>query len=241
LRGRASTFAVTAAQEPHNRIPAVRNFLEDERQLRDGVAGVRAAVLSDRSLSIGVAVRGEPDYVRRGRDAGLPIVRRSSGGSGVLHLRGDLVWSVVLPRSDPRVGRDYARAYGRLGRGVLRFFRDRGVAATWAPAPGLVEEYCVLSSRGEVLTVGAGVLGGAAQHATARALLHQGMIARRVDADLIERVFGVVAPDLRSRLIGTEDLGIVETPEALAAALRDALAEEFLGPRSGGRAGSVRP
>lgn len=159
----------------------------------------------------------------------------------MLHLPGDLVWSVVLPRSDPRVGPDFARAYGRLGRGVVRFLADRALHARWAPAPGLLEEYCVLSSRGEVLTVGSKILGGAAQHATARALLHQGMIARRVDPDLLGRVFGIVTPALRERLAGTEDLGISEHPDVLARALHDALAEEFLVPSSARSAGTVRP
>jgi lipoate-protein ligase A len=232
---------VAAAGEDPVRISAAANSLEDERRLRTGVAGVRAAVLSDRSVSVGVGVRGEPAYVRRGREAGLGHVRRSTGGSGVLHLPGDLVWSVVLPRSDPRVGRDYARAYGRLGRGVVGFLAERGIDARWAPAPGLVEEYCVLSSRGEVLTVGSRILGGAAQHATAEALLHQGMIARRVDPDLLAQVFGIVAPAVRDRLTGTEELGVAEAPEALALALRNALAAEFLGTALPGGAGSVRP
>jgi lipoate-protein ligase A len=219
---------VHAAAETPGRITAARNALEDERLLRAGVAEVRAAVLSDRTVSVGVGVRGEPAYVVRGQAAGLAAVRRSTGGSGVLHLPGDLVWSVALPRTDPRVGNDYARAYGRLGRSVVRFLAARGIDARWAPAPGLVEEYCVLSSRGEVLTVGARILGGAAQHATARALLHQGMIARRVDADLLGRVFGLVAPSMLDRLTGTEELGIEVPPEDLATELRDELAAEFL-------------
>jgi lipoate-protein ligase A len=232
---------VPAAEETPDRISAEHNSVEDEHRLRAGVPCVRAAVLSDRSLSVGVGVRGEPGYVRRAREAGLVPVRRSTGGSGVLHLPGDLVWSVVLPRSDPRAGHDFARAYARLGRGVVRFLADRAVHARWAPAPGLVEEYCVLSSRGEVLTVGPKILGGAAQHATAGALLHQGMIARRVEPELLRRVFGIAAPSVRDRLAGTEELGMTDAPEVLARGLRDALVAEFLTPSSAGRARPVRP
>jgi lipoate-protein ligase A len=232
---------VPAAGEASDRISAARNFLEDERRLRAGGPSVRVAVLSDRSLSVGVGVRGEPAYVRRARDSGLAFLRRSTGGSGVLHLPGDLVWSVVLPRSDPRVGHDFARASGRLGRGVVRFLTDRAAGARWAQAPGWVEEYCVLSSRGEVLSVGSKILGGAAQHATAGTLLHQGMIARRVDPDLLERVFGIVAPGVRDRLAGTEELSISEEPEVLARQLRDALAADILGAPSAGGARSMGP
>ncbi len=223
------------------RIAASQNSVEDERRLRAGAPAVRAAVLSDRSLSVGVGVRGEPGYVGRARRAGLAIVRRSTGGSGVLHLPGDLVWSIVLPRDDPEVGRDFARAYVRLGRGVGRFLAAQGVDARWVPAPGEVEECCVLSSRGQVLEAGGRILGGAAQHATRAALLHQGMIARRIDPELLDRIFGIPPATARTRLAGTDELGVHATPETLARALRDALAVEFLRPSSPGRAGPVRP
>jgi lipoate-protein ligase A len=229
---------VSAPDSTLGPVTAARNSVEDDRRLRVGRPGVWTAVVSDRSVSVGVGVRGEPGYLRHGIEAGLGTVRRSTGGTGVLHLPGDLLWSVVLPRSDPHVGRDYARAYGRLGSGVVRFLALRGIDARWSAAPGIVDDYCVLSARGEVLTVGAQILGGAAQHATATALLHHGMIARRVDPGLLRTVFGVPAREARERLTGTEELGMTDAPELLARALASALAAEFL-PRTS--AGGVRP
>jgi lipoate-protein ligase A len=214
---------------------------EDARALDAGRAAVHAAVLSDLSVSVGVAVRAEAAYVRASRAAGVPVLKRTTGGSGVLHLPGDLVWSVVLPRRDPRVGRDFARAYGRLGRGATRFLASLGLEARWAPAPGLDAGYCVLSERGEVLTVGGRILGGAAQHATGAALLHQGMIARRVERDRLDRLFGLGDPTVVARLAGLEDLGVRESGDELVAALDRALAAEFLGGPSAGPAGPSGP
>jgi lipoate-protein ligase A len=124
---------------------------------------------------------------------------------------------------------------------VVRFLSSHGIEARWTPAPGLVEEYCVLSSRGEVLTVNSRILGCAAQHLTATALLHQGMITCRVDPELLARIFELDARVMRERLVGTDDLGLGATPEILAAELRSALAAEFLAPPLSGRPGSVRP
>jgi lipoate-protein ligase A len=199
------------------------NLEEDARRLRAAVRSTRAAALLDRSISYGVAVHGEPGYLARARAATLPVLRRSTGGSGVLHLPGDLTWSVVLPRTDPRVGRDYVRAYDRLGAGVVSFLAAHGVGAVWSAAPDLVPDYCVLSGRGQVLSIGTRVLGGAAQHATRHALLHQGMIARRVDGPVLEQIFGIRERSVLDRLTGLEELGISDPPAVLAQQLADAL------------------
>jgi lipoate-protein ligase A len=218
------------------------DFLEDdERSLALGRAAVRAAELTDRSVSLGVSVRGEPEYARASRSAGFPVLRRSTGGSGVLHLPGDLLWSVVLPRNDPRVGRDFVRAYRRLGGGVTRFLSDRGLDARWIPAPGLDADYCALSARGEVLSVDGRILGGAAQHASGSTLLHQGMIARRVDPELLRQLFGLTVPRGLGRLTGLDELGLAADPGSLARELARALAAEFLGPASAGSAGARGP
>jgi lipoate-protein ligase A len=213
----------------------------DEDRLRRGLPSVRVTPVTERSVSIGVATPSDAPFVRRAREAGWPVVRRRSGGSGVLHLPGDLVWSVVLPRADPRVGPDFVRAFGRFGAGAVRFLSGRGVTGRWGAAPGLAPEYCVLSARGEVLSVGDRVLGGAAQHATARALLHHGTIARRVDLDALARLFEIRDPDRLDRLTGLEELGMRASPADLADELASALESE-LGPlgvdRSGRSAGA---
>ncbi len=198
---------------------------DDERALRRGTPEVRVAVVADAALSYGVGVRGRPSYLERGAAAGLALVRRTSGGTGVLHAPGDLVWSLVLPRNDPRVGRDFSRAYARLGHGLVRFLKLRAVAARWRPAPGLVPDCCVLSDRGETLAIGDGVLAGAAQHLSARALLHQGMLPLAIDRDLAAGVFSISDLGTLRRLIGLRDLGIGGTPLDLAAQVGESLAE----------------
>jgi lipoate-protein ligase A len=202
-------------------------FLEDERLLRAGEAAVRVSVLSDVAVSYGVGVRGDATYLARARAAGVAVARRTSGGTGVLHGPGDLAWSIVIPRSDPRVGRDYVRGYARLGAGVVRFLAARHVRAGWVSPPCLVPEYCVLSSRGQVLSVGTRVLGGAAQHLSRTALLHQGMIPLSVDRELVGRLFALPADAGVERLAGLRDLGVSAPPEELAQELAVELARDL--------------
>lgn len=190
----------------------------DDAMLREGRLAARVAVLSDRSVSLGVAQPIDAPPALRARAAGLPVVRRSTGGVGLLHLPGDIVWSVVLPRDHPLVGRDYARAFARLGGGVVEGLADAKLASTWGPALSLSEEYCLLAPRGEVLRVGDRALGGAAQHATRSALLHHGVIALRTDPNALRELFGLPLDAIR-RLTSLRELGVRWPAEDVAAAI----------------------
>ncbi len=209
------------------RVAAATDVERDEALLRRGRPAVRVAILADRALSLGVAQATDAPAALRAAALGLPVVRRSTGGTGVLHLPGDLAWSVVLPREDPRVGRGFVRAYGRFGEGAVRLLVERGVESSWVPAPGLSPEACLLGDRGEVLAAGPRVVGGAAQHLTARAILHHGVIGVLAEPDLESELFDVPASLLRSRRAGLDGLGVTLSSEWLAARLLDHLARSL--------------
>ncbi len=199
------------------------NFREDERLLRRGAPAFRVAVLRDRAVSYGVGIPASDPFLLRASHEGIPAIRRSTGGSGLVHLPGDLVWSVVLPRSDRRVGNDFLRAYGRLGRGAVEFLRGLDVSADWTPAPGLAAPYCTLSARGEVLSAGERILGGAAQHLTSSALLHQGTISVDIDRALVDRLFDLGRPSPAARLASLRELGATAPSEELGERLAVAI------------------
>jgi len=189
---------------------------------------VRAAVLTDRAVSYGVGVLAIAPYLARATKAGLPTVLRATGGSGLLHGPGDLAWSVVLPRTDPRVGADYVHAYARLGAGVARLLAERGVPAEWVDPPGTFPEYCLLSPRGSVLAVKGVVLGGAAQHLAGGALLHHGILPLEIDRALLRKLFGI-PPKALNQLTSLRDLGVEGSPEELAWKLAARLADSLTG------------
>lgn len=213
------------------RVRCSESIHRDELLLRRGAFAIRTAVLSDRAVSVGAGVRPEAAYLLRSESAGIPVVRRTTGGTGVLHAPGDLVWSVVLRRADPRVGNDYVHAYPRLGEGVVRFLSEEGVAVAWQDPLGVDPDYCFLSARGSVLGVGGRVLGGAAQHLSGGALLHSGVLPLELDRNLLAELFGLSERFL-GRLTSLRELGIEGAPEALAQKLAKGLDGSLSRPSS---------
>jgi lipoyl(octanoyl) transferase len=201
----------------------------DEHALRVGRPLVRTAVLTDRALSVGAATPGEAPFVVRARALGWDVLRRGTGGSGVLHFPGDVAWSIILPRGDPRVGRGFPHAYARFGAGVTRFLAARGVDGRWAGPPAVSDDCCLLSSRGSVLWVGTKVLGGAAQHVTGSTLLHHGILPWGFDPDRVAGVFSLPRTTVERSLTGLGEAGL-EPPaprhlRSLAEAIADALSD----------------
>jgi len=194
-----------------------------EGMLRAARPRVSVGVVRDLSVSYGVAEAEGASYLRRARAEGIATVRRSSGGSGIVHAPGDLVWAIVLPRSDPRVGRDFVRAYDRFGRGLVSLLAEWGREGRWVAAPGLSVEYCPLSTRGLVLEVDGRVLADAAQHLTGTALLHHGTLPRTLDRTRIARWFDLASPGPVDRLTSLDDLGIPDPADEVARKLADHL------------------
>jgi lipoate-protein ligase A len=211
-------------------IPYGESLRRDAALLRTGGPAFRVARIADRSLSIGVAQPAATPAAQRAAVLGIPVLRRDSGGTGVLVQPGDLVWSLVLPRRDHRVGSDYVRAYARLGGAVVQFLGEIGPAARWEPATGGYPEFCLLSERGQVLTVGREIIGGAAQHRTRDALLHHGILPWSLDRPMIERLFDVPVSVTERRLGSLEQLRTGVPPEGLAERLHRAFEREFALP-----------
>ncbi|HYA54000.1 MAG TPA: hypothetical protein VEG42_00160 [Thermoplasmata archaeon] len=210
------------------RVTCAEDVRTDEAILRRAVPAVRVAVLIDRSVSYGVGVHTNSPFLARCAKEGIPTVRRTTGGTGILHAPGDLAWSVVLPRSDPRVGQDFVHAFDRLGEGVVRFLAERGVTARWQAPPGSDPEYCLLSARGSVLTHEGKILGGAAQHLAGSALLHHGILPVEVDRGLVQRLFHLPASSV-GRLSCLRELGVLGDSEKLAWKLAAKISDSLSG------------
>lgn len=194
-----------------------------ERLLRAGVPSVHVGVVRDLAVSYGAGESDQAPYLLRARVDGVVTVRRMSGGSGVLHTPGDLVWAVILPRSDARVGRDFVRAYDRLGRGLVTFLKKHGIRGGWVTAPGLSKEYCPLGGRGLVLEANGRILAAAAQHLTGSALLHHGTLPCSLDRTRVARWFDLEEPGPADRLTSLSDLGISVRGETLARQVAEGL------------------
>lgn len=201
------------------------NEARDASDLSAAKPKVRVARMSAPALSLGVGQPLSTATARRARALGLPVFRRSTGGTGVLLGEGDVVWSIVLPRSDGRVGADFVHAYGRFGRGVVHTLASFGVESAWGPALGLSEEYCFLGSRGCALMVEERVLGGAAQHATQHALLHHGVLPLTIDRQRLEAVFGLAPAYSEPKLTTLMEVVPAVNPISFSARLGDMIGD----------------
>ncbi len=203
-------------------------LLDDhERRLAERRPSVSVVSVSDRVVSIGVGAALSAAVERALRAERIPLVRRRSGGLAVLHSPGDLVWSIVAPLADRRVGSDYVRAYDRLGGAVVEALEATGRSgARWTAAPAVSSGYCLLGPRGLVVQWNGRVVGGAAQHRRGEMLLHHGILVRHVDRPLLTRLFFAGDPSLPDRLGGIDDTdgGLAPFP---ATALEDALARAW--------------
>jgi lipoate-protein ligase A len=212
---------------PIARLSPEEQIAADEKRLRAGGAGVSLALLTAPCLSLGVAQPTELPVARRARNVGLSVVRRSTGGTSVLCGEGDIAWSIILPRADPRVGRDFTHAYARFG-GPITETLARTIGPTdWSPAPGLLEEVCILSSRGQVVRTPRGILGGAAQHRTGVALLHHGILHARPNRELLRELWPEVPSATFDEVAGLEDHVGFRGVEPLAHDLLRALRGSF--------------
>jgi lipoate-protein ligase A len=195
----------------------------DEEWLSLRRIGVRAGTLSRESLSVGVSQKDELPSLQAARRMGIPLVRRSTGGSGVLLSSQDLVWSLVVPRSHPIAAPPVTAAYARLGMGVTDFLRRHHLVASWGDPLDLSEEFCPLGARGSPLLVHGQAIGGAAQHLTASLLLHHGFLFYHHDVARLARLFDLPLSTLSERVSSLSALGVKESGVSLATSLLDSL------------------
>jgi lipoate-protein ligase A len=151
---------------------------------------------------------------------GVPVLRRITGGTGVLHGE-DLAASLVLPPQHPWVP-SIPGLYLRFLAAVAQALQGLGVSVRQAPpAPGPQgprSPICFEDDRGETLWAAGRKSVGCAQARRRDGVLIHGMILRGVDAALQAAVYGTDP----SRIL--KALGAVATPPPPRAAMADAVA-----------------
>ena len=200
---------------------------DDENALASAAPTVRVGVVRRPTLSFGVGHRPDPAVQARAAERGWGLAGRRSGGTSLYHAPGDLVWSIVLPRRDARVGRDYAHAYVRLGAGLVDWLAGLGVTSAWELASDAFPPYCLLNGLGRTLRVSGRAVAGAAQHATRSGMLHHGGVSVSLDETALTAVFDLPDDVLAADLAGLRTFGVSETSERLARGLTAAL-ERFV-------------
>jgi lipoyl(octanoyl) transferase len=197
---------------------------------------------SPATCSLGHAQKWNAGLEARSRAAGLPVVRRETGGRAVLHAD-ELTYCVTVPASSPLHEGNLQRAYGRINRALAAGISRLGLAVQQESRRiDLAEAYrrelgglCfAATAQSEVLWQGRKLVGSAQRQLREGLLQHGSLIIGLEHARIGELFFD--DPELRARareklLQATtcleEALGHRPAFEEIAAALVDGFEEEF--------------
>jgi lipoate-protein ligase A len=151
---------------------------------------------------LGYAQKSEEAALDFCRAEGMPVLRRLTGGTGVIH-RGDLGVGLAIPMQHP-FATGIVGLYGRfldvLGPALRSLGSDVSRLADPARASRVRSPVCFLDQLSDTLVVDGKKVVGCAQTRRGGAVLIHAAILFGLDAELYARVFGVDADEIRSGL-----------------------------------------
>jgi len=161
------------------------------------------------TISLGYAQREERVLdLEAVRAAGVPVVRRPTGGRAILHVD-EWTYGVAVPLGHARLGGTLQDSLAALSAMVATALSEVGVKVETVfgrearPGGEGAEEACFRTALGHELSVGGRKLAGAAQRRLSQALLTQGTILAGPGQ---ERLADFLAGDPASKRQGREKL-----------------------------------
>jgi lipoate-protein ligase A len=206
-----------------------------ERARRSGRPALRLYAWERLALSVGRAQQiGREIDVEACRAAGVPLVRRITGGRAVLH-GSDLTYSVTAPTGLPGFGGGIMPIYRELSRVFVRFLADLGCAPAVQTYTGrerlsLASAICFATPSAFEILIDGRKLVGSAQRLLPTAFLQHGSLPLAPQWDLLARLFRGASPAaLREQMTDLETLGVLQRhgEPALRERLVAAFAEEL--------------
>ena len=153
---------------------------------------VRFYTWSPPTLSIGYFQRLEREIdIDKVKEKGYGLVRRQTGGRGVLHDK-ELTYSVIVPESHPAMPQTVTEAYRVISAGLLEGFKALGFDAYFAVPRSKEEREKLKQPRSSVcfdapswyeLVVEGKKIAGSAQTRQKGVILQHGSILQDVDID----------------------------------------------------------
>jgi lipoate-protein ligase A len=169
---------------------AVDKWLLEQHQLGKHSPTLRFYTWSPPAISLGYHQKKYPEHWQNiiYEDDKLDLVRRPSGGRGVLH-QGDLTYAVITSG----IGGSRLEAYEKICEFLISGWRSLGVELSYGQAGrGYIHNpNCFGTATGADLVLSnGGKLIGSAQLRKGKAILQHGSIILDPDLDLFEQVFG---------------------------------------------------
>ncbi|TDM42549.1 lipoate--protein ligase family protein [Macrococcoides goetzii] len=161
------------------------------------------------TLSIGYFQKIEKEIdLEKVKSKGYGLVRRATGGRGVLHDK-ELTYSVIVPEEHPEMPKTVTEAYRVISQGLLEGFIDLGLDAYFT-VPRTEEQRAKLKDpRSSVcfdapswyeLVVEGRKIAGSAQTRQKGVILQHGSILQSIDVDELFDLFTYQNPRLKDKM-----------------------------------------
>ena len=190
-------FINTGSQDPYYNMAmdeALLNFVS--RGEIDPV--IRFYTWNPATLSIGYFQRLQKEIdIEKGNEKGFGLVRRQTGGRGVLHDK-ELTYSVIVPESHPNMPSTITEAYRVISQGLLEGFKNLGFETYFAVPRSKEEREKLKQPRSSVcfdapswyeLVVEGRKIAGSAQTRQKGVILQHGSILQDIDIDELFDMF----------------------------------------------------
>lgn len=184
-------FINTGSQDPYYNMAmdeALLNFVS--RGEIDPV--IRFYTWNPATLSIGYFQRLQKEIdIEKVNEKGFGLVRRQTGGRGVLHDK-ELTYSVIVPESHPNMPSTITEAYRVISQGLLEGFKNLGFETYFAVPRSKEEREKLKQPRSSVcfdapswyeLVVEGRKIAGSAQTRQKGVILQHGSILQDIDID----------------------------------------------------------
>lgn len=150
------------------------------------------------TLSIGYFQRLKREIdIDKVKEKGYGLVRRQTGGRGVLHDK-ELTYSVIVPESHPNMPKTVTEAYRVISQGLLEGFKELGFETYFAIPRNKEEREKLKQPRSSVcfdapswyeLVVEGRKIAGSAQTRQKGVILQHGSILKDIDVDDLFDIF----------------------------------------------------
>ncbi|MDS3977692.1 biotin/lipoate A/B protein ligase family protein [Staphylococcus capitis] len=190
-------FINTGSQDPYYNMAmdeALLNFVS--RGEIDPV--IRFYTWNPATLSIGYFQRLQKEIdIEKVSEKGFGLVRRQTGGRGVLHDK-ELTYSVIVPESHPNMPSTITEAYRVISQGLLEGFKNLGFETYFAVPRSKEEREKLKQPRSSVcfdapswyeLVVEGRKIAGSAQTRQKGVILQHGSILQDIDIDELFDMF----------------------------------------------------
>lgn len=190
-------FINTGSQDPYYNMAmdeALLNFVS--RGEIDPV--IRFYTWNPATLSIGYFQRLQKEIdIEKVNEKGFGLVRRQTGGRGVLHDK-ELTYSVIVPESHPNMPSTITEAYRVISQGLLEGFKNLGFETYFAVPRSKKEREKLKQPRSSVcfdapswyeLVVEGRKIAGSAQTRQKGVILQHGSILQDIDIDELFDMF----------------------------------------------------